>query len=75
MNSVTILAAKIMEELGPTQGQREATPDDRRSMKAKLADVLKKKWESKVMQGQYIRNIDRQLIGEEDTFLWLSNGD
>jgi len=24
---------------------------------------------------QCIRNIDRQLIGEEDTFLWLSKGD
>jgi Ni,Fe-hydrogenase III component G len=29
----------------------------------------------KVMYGQYIRNIDRQLISEEDTFLWLSKGD
>ena len=27
------------------------------------------------MNGQYIRNIDRQLISEEDTFLWLSKGD
>ena len=27
------------------------------------------------MHGQYIRNIDRQLISEEDTFLWLSQGD
>jgi len=27
------------------------------------------------MRGQYIRNIDRQLISEEDTFLWLSKGD
>ena len=27
------------------------------------------------MHGQYIRNIDRYLIGEEDTFLWLSKGD
>ena len=27
------------------------------------------------MHGQYIRNIDWQLIGEEDTFLWLSQGD
>jgi len=27
------------------------------------------------MYGQYIRNIDRQLISEEDTFLWLSKGD
>jgi len=27
------------------------------------------------MRGQYIRNIDRQLISEEDTFLWLSKVD
>jgi hypothetical protein len=27
------------------------------------------------MYGQYIRNIDRQLSSEEDTFLWLSKGD
>jgi len=27
------------------------------------------------MHGQYIINTDRQLIGEEDTFLWLSKGD
>jgi hypothetical protein len=27
------------------------------------------------MYEQYIRNIDRQLISEEDTFLWLSKGD
>ena len=27
------------------------------------------------MHRQYIRNIDRQLIREEDTFLWLSKGD
>jgi len=26
------------------------------------------------MHGQYIRNMDRQLISEEDTFLWLSKG-
>jgi hypothetical protein len=26
------------------------------------------------MHGQYIRNIDRQLISE-DTFLWFSKGD
>jgi len=31
--------------------------------------------ENKVMHGQYIRNRDRQLISEEDTFLWLSKGD
>jgi hypothetical protein len=27
------------------------------------------------MHGQYIRSLDRQLISEEDTFLWLSKGD
>jgi len=27
------------------------------------------------MHGQYVRNIDRLLIGEEDTFIWLSEGD
>jgi hypothetical protein len=31
--------------------------------------------ENKVMHEQHIRNIDRQLINEEDTFLWLSKGD
>jgi hypothetical protein len=27
------------------------------------------------MQGQYIRSVDKHLISEEDTFLWLSKGD
>ena len=27
------------------------------------------------MHEQYNRNIDRQLISEEDTFLWLSKGE
>ena len=27
------------------------------------------------MHGQYIRSTDRQLIGEEETFLWLSRGE
>jgi len=40
-----------------------------------LGQYLKKKWKNKEMYGQYIRNIDRQLINEEDTFLWLSKGD
>jgi len=39
-----------------------------------LGEFLKK-WKNKVMHGQYIRNIDRQFISEEDTFLWLSRGD
>ena len=27
------------------------------------------------MNGQYLGNMDRQLISEEDTFLWLTKGD
>ena len=27
------------------------------------------------MHGQYVRNTDRQLVSEEDTFLWLWKGD
>jgi hypothetical protein len=40
-----------------------------------LGEVLKKNWKNKAMHGQYIRNIDRQLISEEDMFLWLTKGD
>ena len=40
-----------------------------------MGEVLKKKWKNKVMHGQYIRNMDSQLISEEDMFLWLSKGD
>ena len=43
--------------------------------KSKIRSVLKGKWESKIMHGQYIRNEDRQLTGEEDAFLRLSRGD
>jgi len=40
-----------------------------------LREVLKNKWKNKVLHGQCNGNIDRQLISEEDTFLWLSKGD
>jgi hypothetical protein len=43
--------------------------------KVRLGESLKKKWESRVMHDQYIRIMDRQLISEEDTLLWLSTGD
>jgi len=41
----------------------------------KLGKSIKKKWKNKLLLGQYISNIDRQLISEEDTFLWLSKGE
>jgi hypothetical protein len=42
--------------------------------RARLKESLKKMG-NQVMHGQYIRSIDKQLISEEDTFLWLSKGD
>jgi hypothetical protein len=40
-----------------------------------LGEVLEQNWKNKAMHGQYIRIIDRQLISEEDTFVWLRKGD
>ena len=40
-----------------------------------MGECLKKAWKYKVMSGQYFRNVDRQLIGEEDALLWQSDGD
>ena len=71
MNSVLKLATKIIEELSHPHVKSDGT----QHTKARLREFLKEKWKNKVMHGQYIRNIDRQLINEEDTFLWLSKGD
>jgi hypothetical protein len=71
MNSVLKLPTKITEELG----QPYIKSDETQHTKARLREVSKEKWKNKVMHGQHIRNIDRQLISEEDTFLWLSKGD
>jgi hypothetical protein len=49
--------------------KNDAKLNEIQHMKAKLEEILKKKWKNKVMHGQYIWNIDRQLISEEDTFL------
>jgi hypothetical protein len=43
--------------------------------KARLGESLNKKWESKLLRGQYVRSIDRQLVSEEDTLLCLSRED
>ena len=53
-----------------TQSGRQSTRE------SKIRGVLKeKKRESNVLHGQYMRSMDRQLIGGEDTFRWLSRGD
>jgi hypothetical protein len=75
INSIIKSAAKIIEELNRLNGKSDAKQDEIEHTKARLGEVLKKKWKNNVMHGQYIRNMDRQLISEGDTFLWLSKGD
>ena len=71
MNSIHKSAAKIIEKLSQHNVKSAGT----QHTKARLGEVLKEKWKNKVMHGQCIRNIDRQLISEEDTFVWLPKGD
>ena len=71
MNSVLKLATNIIEELREPHVNCDGTEHE----KARLREFLKEKWKNMVMHGQYIRNMDRELISDEDTFLWLSKGD
>ena len=75
MNSVIRSAAKIKEELSLLLEKRDAKQEDKKHMKAKVAEALKKKWENKVTHGQYLGGINRQLIHDEETFFWLKKGD
>jgi len=75
MNSIIKTAAKIKEALIQPNEKSDAKQDGIQHTKARLGQSLKEKWKKKVMHGQYVRNVDRQLISEEDTFLWLSKGD
>jgi hypothetical protein len=75
MNSTVKAAAKIIDELSQSNEKIDMKQDGIQNTKARLAESLKENWENKVMHGQYIRSIDKHLISEEDTFLWLSKGD
>ena len=75
MNSIIKTATKITEELSEPNKNSDAKHDGIQHTKARLGESLKKKWKNKVIHGQYIRNIDRQFISEEYTFLWLSKGE
>jgi len=75
MNSIIKTAAKITEELSQPNEKSDTKQDGIQHTEGRLGESLKEKWKNKVMHGQYIRNIDRQLISEEDTFLWLLKGD
>jgi hypothetical protein len=39
--------------------------------KARLEKLLKKKWENKIMHGQYIKITGRVLVSKEDILLLL----
>jgi hypothetical protein len=75
MNSTIKIAAKITEKLSKLNEKSDAKQDGIQHTRARLGESLKTKWKNKVIHGQYIRCLDRQLISEEDTFLWLSKGD
>jgi hypothetical protein len=75
MNSIIKTATKITEELSQPNEKSDAKQEGIQHTKTRLGEVLKNKWKNKGMHGQYIKNVRRQLISEEDTFLWLSKGD
>jgi len=75
MNSIIKTASKLTDELSQPNEKIDAKQDGIQQTKAQLGESLKKKWKNKVIHGQCIINIDRQLISEEDMFLWLSKGD
>jgi len=74
MNSKIKKAAKVKEELSQPNAKSDSKQDGIQHTRARLGESLKK-GKNKVMHGQYVRNTDRQLISEEDTFIWLSKGD
>ena len=71
MNSLIKTATKITEDLSQPNEKSDAKQDGIQQTKARLGESVRKKWKNKVMHGQYFRNMDRQLISEEDTLLWL----
>jgi hypothetical protein len=75
MNSTINVAVKVTEELNQSNENSDTKKEGTQHIKAKLIGPLKKKCERKVIHGQYIRNMDTQLISEEDTCLWHSRGD
>jgi hypothetical protein len=54
--------------------KNDTKQDEIQHTTAKLEEASKKNWKNKAMHGQYIRNINRQLISEEDAFLLLTKG-
>jgi len=68
------MTAKVTEELNQSNEKSDTKREGIQHTRARFGQSLKKKWDNKVMHGQYIRSTDRQLPGEEERFPWLSRG-
>jgi hypothetical protein len=75
MNSAIKTPANVVEELNHSNENNATKKEGIKYTNERLRETLEKQWESKIMHGRYIRSIDKQLINEEDTFLWLWRGD
>jgi len=69
MNSTIKVVGKVAEELNQSNENSNTKKEGIQHIKAKLGQSLKKKWESKVMHGQYIKSMDRQLTAE----VWIDS--
>jgi len=61
------VAARVAEIFNQSNENSDTKKEGIQHSKAKLGLSLKKKWESKVMHGRYIRSMVRQLISEKDS--------
>ena len=73
MKLTIIAATKFAEQLN--QSTETSLKRGIQQVKAKLGQSVKKMQEGKIMHGQYIRSVDRQLTGAEDTLPWQQSGD
>ena len=62
------MAARVAEIFNQSNENSDTKKEGIQHSKAKLGLSLKKKWESKVMHGQYIRSMVRQPISEKDSY-------
>jgi hypothetical protein len=65
MNSTNQTAAKFKEGLNQSAENKETKNEGNSTHENKLGETLKKKWENKVLDGQYITSVERQIIGGE----------
>jgi len=68
-------AVKVAEEWSQYYEKSDMKKEGLQHLKTRLWISLKKKWERKAKDGRYIWSIDRQLVSEENTFLWESRGE